>query len=259
VHTYAQTNVQLYNQLRAEGYSKKDRAFVSDAYQFAMRIFAGIYLPSGKPFLDHLVGTASILARLRVPVEVVAAGLLHAAYLHGDFGSVRGVTKAKREQLKRVVGDGVEEYVARYDRLLLTREQISTLDDTLEKPGPVDRYVVLMRLANELEHHLDLGGLYHAHAEQEQREHQRHLQPRGSRLVSLAHKLGFSSLAAEMEKAFQDVAAAEIPLEPRIRCTHGRAYPIVARSYRERFSVVCRRKLMDARLLVSSRIARVRT
>ena len=121
MHAYAQTNVQLFNQLRSEGYSKKDLSFISDTYEFGMRIFAGFYLPSGKPFLDHLVGTASILAWLRAPVEVVAAGLMHAAYLHGDFGSARrGVTEAKREQLRRVVGNEVEEYIARYDRLLLT-------------------------------------------------------------------------------------------------------------------------------------------
>ena len=86
MHAYAQTNVQLFNQLQSEGYSKKDRERVREAYEFAMRLFTSLFLPSGKTFIDHLVGTASILASLHMPVEIVAAGLIHAAYLHGDFG-----------------------------------------------------------------------------------------------------------------------------------------------------------------------------
>ena len=36
MHSYAQTNVQLFNQLRSEGYSKQDRERVREAYVFAM-------------------------------------------------------------------------------------------------------------------------------------------------------------------------------------------------------------------------------
>ena len=243
---YAQTNVQLFNQLRSEAYSEKQRDFIRDAYEFAMRIFSGLYLPSGKPFIDHLVGTASVLVSLNVPVEVVAAGLIHAAYLHGDFGSVKkGISDAKREQVRRAVGAEVEEYIARYDRLLLTPRVISTLDDSLDQLDPVDRYVVLMRLANELEHRLDFGGLYFARGEKQQRGHQRYMQSRWPQLVTLAERLGFSSLAAEMDNVFSDVAAVKLPLEPCIRCKHKGAYLIAPRSYRERLPVRFRRKFSD--------------
>src|SRR5205809_5329802 len=97
MHAYAQTNIQLLNQLRAGGYATAELARIRDVYEFAMLLFTGRYQPCGKPFIDHLVGTASILAFLHRPVEVVAAGLIHAAYVYGDFGSFRsGISDAKR-------------------------------------------------------------------------------------------------------------------------------------------------------------------
>jgi (p)ppGpp synthase/HD superfamily hydrolase len=98
---YAQTNVQLFRQMRSEGYSQDERQLVFESYELGMHLFCGLYLPSGKPFIDHLVGTASILVSLRMSAHIVAAGLLHAAYIHGDFGSARqGITKRKQRMAK---------------------------------------------------------------------------------------------------------------------------------------------------------------
>jgi (p)ppGpp synthase/HD superfamily hydrolase len=248
MHAYAQTNVQLFNQLRSEGYSQKDRERIREAYEFAMRLFTGLFLPSGKTFIDHLVGTASILASLRMPVEVVIAGLIHAAYLHGDFGAIKtGISEEKRRQVRRVVGEEVEDYIARYDRLLLTAQDISSLDGSLDQLGPIDRYVIVMRLANELEHHLDLGGLYFAHGEKQQRGHQRYIvERRGPPLVTLAERLGFSSLARELETVFRNCATVAVPLEPSIRGKSTVAYLVAPNSYRERISVLSRQKLSSA-------------
>jgi (p)ppGpp synthase/HD superfamily hydrolase len=258
MHSYAQTNVQLFNQLQSEGYSGEDRELVRQKYEFAMSLFTGLFLPSGKTFIDHLVGTASILASLHVPVEVVAAGLLHAAYLHGDFGFAKtGISDKKRAELRREVGDEIEEYIARYDRLLMTPHDILLLQDTFDQLGPIDRYVVLMRLANELEHHLDFGGLYFAHGEKKQRGHQRFMESRGPQLVALAERLGFYSLAADLARTLRNVGAVELPLEPCIRCEHTIAYLVAPRSYRQRFSVFSRRKLSEAfrwSLLLPSRV-----
>jgi (p)ppGpp synthase/HD superfamily hydrolase len=246
VHNCAQTNVQLFDQLRSDGYSKPEREYVRDVYAFVMRLFAGLYLPSGKPFIDHLVGTAGVLASLRVPVEVVAAGLIHAAYLHGDFGSVRtGISDSKREQVRRVVGDQAEEYIVRYDRLILTPEAVSSL--YVDRLEPVDRYVLLMRLANELEHSLDLGGFYFVNSETEQRGHRRYTENWLRRLAPLANGLGFPSLAEDIENVLKEIAAVEIPVEPLVRCRHEVAFLVTPRSYRERFTVLCRRKFSEGR------------
>lgn len=152
MHAYAQTNVQLFNQLRVEGYSKKERERVREAYEFAMRLFAGLFLPSGKTFTDHLVGTASILASLHVSADLVIAGLIHAAYLHGNFGGIRkGISVTTRKQVRHAVGEKVEEYVVRCERMPLNWETIAVLRDTLDELGPVDRDVLLMRSIGNLE------------------------------------------------------------------------------------------------------------
>jgi HD domain len=247
MHSYAQTNVQLFNQLRSEGYSKQDRERVREAYEFAMHLFTGLFLPSGKTFIDHLVGTASILASLRMPIEVVTAGLLHAAYLHGDFGGARkAMTETKRKQVKEVVGEQIEEYVARYDRTPLNWKTIAVLRDTVAELGPLDRDVLLMRLANELEHNLDLGPLYYARSEKGQKGHQCHLERFAPIMVDMAGKLGFPSLSAAMATAFNSAISAQCPVEPRVRGNHTTAYFIAPRSYCQRISVLFWRKLSGA-------------
>ena len=70
MHSYARTNIQLFNQLRQEGYSNTDLRSVRDAYELAMVLFTGRFQPSGRPFVTHVVGTASILASLRLPAPV---------------------------------------------------------------------------------------------------------------------------------------------------------------------------------------------
>jgi (p)ppGpp synthase/HD superfamily hydrolase len=246
MHAYAQTNVQLFNQLRSEGYSQADLAFLLKTYEFGLRIFSGIYLASGKPFIEHLVGTTSILASLHAPVEVLAASLIHAAYLHGDFGSAgKGVTKAKRDEIRRVVGEQVENYIARYYRQPIGLKRIAALRDSFDDLDAVDRTVLLMRLANELEHHLDLGSLYFP-SEKQQRGHQKYVESYGPLVVSMAERLGSPSLAAELRATFGKIAAVEPPLEPCVRVSHTNAYLIVPGSYRQYFSVTSRHKLSAA-------------
>ena len=74
---YAQTNIQLYRQLAELGYPSTDVSRVHRGHSLAMKLFTGLFRGSGRPFLAHLVGTASVLASVRVPIEVVTAGLLH--------------------------------------------------------------------------------------------------------------------------------------------------------------------------------------
>lgn len=233
--TYAQTNVQLFNQLEQVGYSKDERQRVFEGYEFGIRIFSGLVLPFGKPFIDHLVGTASILASLRVPTELVVAGLIHAAYLHGDFGGFRtGATRRNRQRVRRVVGEETEAYVVAYHRLLWTSKKILALHDTVDELSATDRDVLLIRLANELEHHLDLGALYFARNETERKGHQRHIGRHGPLMVTMAERLGQSSLAAEMQATFDSIVRYEGNRIPFNRSHRMEAYLVPPQSYRLR-------------------------
>jgi (p)ppGpp synthase/HD superfamily hydrolase len=132
VHSYAQTISQLYRQLQQNGYSVTDMCRIRDAYELAVELFSGYFQSSGKLLIAHVVGTASILASLRLPVEVVAAGLLHNVYWNGDFGDGRrGITEARREQVRGVVGKEVEQYLARFATLRLTPQTVTATRDEL--------------------------------------------------------------------------------------------------------------------------------
>ena len=56
----AQTNLQLQRQLELAGWSLHDRERVGNTYTLAAQLFSGRYRTSGKTFLAHLCGTASI-------------------------------------------------------------------------------------------------------------------------------------------------------------------------------------------------------
>jgi hypothetical protein len=161
VFPYAQTNLQLYRQLAAEGYDAADVETVGRAHEVGLRLFPGTYRGSGKPFLAHLVGTASVLVSLRARVPVVVTGLLHAVYTHGEFGNGwPGMTDVRRAKIRSEVGEEIEDLIARYTRLTWKRSTIPRIRAGLDGMGPVERDVLLVRLANELEDHLDLGILY---------------------------------------------------------------------------------------------------
>ncbi len=208
VGEYAQTNIQLLNQLRLDRYSDSELSYIYDLYQFGMQLFASRFRGSNKPFLAHLVGTASILASLHSSINVVAAGLLHAAYIYGEYGTgVRGMTPEKREQVRSVVGVQTEELIARYTELKWNRRTIPTIYNQIDTLEPIEREVLVIRLANELEDHLDLGVLYCGNAQQ-RREY---IQSSLYLSVDMANQLGFPSLASALSHAFHEVVSAELP------------------------------------------------
>jgi (p)ppGpp synthase/HD superfamily hydrolase len=59
VSAYAQTNIELLNQLRRLGYGEADLVRVRRAYEIALRLFTACFRPSGNTFLAHLVRTAT--------------------------------------------------------------------------------------------------------------------------------------------------------------------------------------------------------
>lgn len=130
-----QTNLQLYRLLMARGESAAALAQVRAGYDLARKLFAGGFRPSHKPFLCHLVGVAGTLVLWREPVEVVTAGLLHSAYLYGDFGGGRrGVTVGRRQLVRDSVGSDAEALVLAYteqDRVVT----LAALRDSLQAGG----------------------------------------------------------------------------------------------------------------------------
>ncbi|TVQ24668.1 MAG: HD domain-containing protein [Leptolyngbya sp. DLM2.Bin15] len=199
MHSFAQTNLQLLHQLQQEPYTAGDRQLVAHGYDLAVSLFAGRFRPAGKTFIAHLVGTASILLTIGASVEVSVAGLLHAAYSEGDFwdGQWRPITTKRQQRVRHAVGDSVEHYIARYTQLDWGREAIATLSTQVDTLSALDRDVLLIRLANELEEYLDYGILYDgAHLRQDYAAAAPYIAP-------LATALGYPRLAQECDRIMQ--------------------------------------------------------
>lgn len=231
---YAQSNIQLFNQLIASDYSENEITCIVDTYKFAMNLFTGIFRSSGKTFLAHLVGTASILVELKAPVEVVSAGLLHAAYASGEFGNgIKGTNQEKRSQVKRVVGQKVEEYI--YTYTLWPEEDRPSISaaDYVNTLTPLEKDVLLIRLANHLEEYLDLGMLYSGHGRQN-----KYIKDENYISVELAQVLGFSSLAAELNTVFNEVYSTTIPSVLANITNHNGSYLLPPKTHQKRLSVV---------------------
>jgi (p)ppGpp synthase/HD superfamily hydrolase len=244
---YAQTNLQLYTQLRRAGYTDSQLALVRAGYDLALGLFTASFRGSGKPLLSHLVGTASILASIGQSPAIVTAGLLHAAYALGDFGDGRfGTTDGKRARVRESVGLEVEDLVARYTAFDWNRNTIPSIRQRVGQLTAVERDVLVIRLANELEDHLDYGVLYCGNGE----SRREYIRSPLNQSVDMARELGLTSLAAALDRAFQETLAAEIPAA--LRNPHDYTYVQPAASHSPRMAVAMRR-FLDER----PRLARV--
>lgn len=108
----------------SENYNQADRELVLRAYRIAEQAHRDQKRASGEPYINHCIAVSIILAEMRVPTPVIAAGILHDTVedtdltlhdLRRDFGDeiarlVDGVTKLT--QLPRVSrGDQHQEEV----------------------------------------------------------------------------------------------------------------------------------------------------
>jgi len=198
--TVAQTNIALYKQMHGAGYGGDALTYIRDCYEFASTLFAGHARATGKPFLAHLVGTASVLVSLRAAPEIVAAGLLHAAYEQGDFGLTRW--RDRRQKVKRAIGNGAEDLVHQYQELGWRPQTIDDVRKRLTELSPLERTLVLLRLANELDDNLDLAMNYCHAAKDGLRDYR-------DAFVEMAVGLGQPALAAALNRVYREAAEAK--------------------------------------------------
>lgn len=222
VRTVAQSNLAFYRQMHEHGYSEEALRLARRAYATASALFTARFRASEKPFLCHLVGTASILAQLEASPVQVAAGLLHAAYQSGDFGGIRrrGSTRRNRAFLRTRVGREVEDGVLRYGQMRWDPTSIARLAERIDALSAPERETVVLRLANELEDHLDLAMSYCAGS-------RARIDAALPRFAPMARALALPALAAAFETVSEEMRhaawtaslhtgrAGSYPLEPR--------------------------------------------
>ena len=168
-----------------ENYNLADRELIQRAYSFAEEAHRGQKRAAGEPYITHCVAVASILADLRVPPEVVAAGLLHDTVedtktsldkIQRDFGEtiailVDGVTKLtklprvsrgdQQAEESRSGGNGKESKQKGEKPAPLGRRE-DLVSETLRKTFLAmgdDVRVVLIKLADRLHNMRTLGSI----------------------------------------------------------------------------------------------------
>lgn len=201
----AQTNLQLYNQLRREGRSHDDLRLVRTAYELAVTHYSGYFGADRKPFVVHTVGVASILAGLGQPALMVAAGLLHNVYGNGDFGDglYNSATARRRRLVRTAVGEAVEDVVYRFHRLRVRLDPDEGYRQRLVRLAQMDSQVLLLDLADVVEKHVDSSVLYHGDGSWISDPVSRH----AGFLVDIARQAGQPALAAMLAQGFAEVAA----------------------------------------------------
>ncbi len=191
-------------------YTEFDRDIVRRAYETAAEAHAEQKRQSGEPYINHCVAVASILSDMRMPSDVVAAGLLHDTVedtpltldnLRLKFGDVitnlvDGVTKL--DSLPRVSRSDLFNDVD--ESLPLTDEQVSKRKkqlaiEALRKTFLAmneDVRVVLIKLADRVHNMRTLG---HTKPEKQKRIAQETLDI----YAPLANRLGIWQIKWELE------------------------------------------------------------
>ncbi len=198
-----QTRSDLLDSAIERGYDRNELALIANAYHVAHLLMDGGYRPCGRPFIAHLVGCASVLVRFGFRSEVVAAGLLHAAYSHcpthrdGPAGAVNAVCT--------LLG-GQESAVERRVRAYTLREAGGRPGD-VDVPAPrsglsvFDAELVSIAAANEIDMHLSGEVRYSGRSDV----------GRSAILAQIGHVsevLGVPGLEASLRRAQRDTDAA---------------------------------------------------
>ena len=159
----AQTNLELYAQAIALGTEQSERRRLADAYLFALRQVFPLVRGSGKPFISHLVGTASLVMESGCPDDWVIAALLHALYQR-RVPFIGGLSpESRRPLIARRFGEAVDNLVHGYTTF--ESQNLAALTPELVKADPD---VVTLRMADELEDLCGYGPALHGSASRDE-------------------------------------------------------------------------------------------
>ena len=209
MESVAQTNIQLYNQLRHQGRSPDELALVKRCYQLAVSLYSGHFQADGKPFVAHVTGVASIVAQLGLPAEIVGAACIHNVYGNGDFGDglSHTATPRRRQIVREAVGTDVEGCIHRFMALRLTKTSILDISARLDDLDERDRNLIAMDLADILEKYVDHGLLYYGDNHWVTDIVDNH----GKLLIEIAERVGHPQLGEALRESFAASAIESVP------------------------------------------------
>jgi nucleoside-diphosphate-sugar epimerase len=222
VRDFAVTYPQLVHQAIAAGLDEQDLRGLRDVFAVAQRYFDGLYRAGGQPFICHMVRTASIVLAEGQPLPLVEAALVHATYdAHRYEHSTRPWPgPLLRKRLRRDVGIDVEQIVwafheADWERIGAPEVQLRELP----RASSMVRSALALRVANDLENHMDLALVYRTG-----RRFRERIESDGSTIVQVASRLGMTTLAEELSAVFKE--SLEETLPGAVRWDRSRGYEL---------------------------------
>lgn len=217
MRSYAQTYPQLINQALSAGWEGESLLALRHTHEFAADAVNGMYRASGARFLDHLTRTASIVLAQGSALPIVLAAHLHAnEILHMFPGSrTRPPTWIRRKRVRELIGEEAETLTHAYPQVPWTSPAaIEAHRAGLGAASTMQRNLILLRLANELEDYLDDATLFSRERELEA------ALVHGEATAGLARALGHGQLADELVEALPTRAS----LQEDLVLEHGSSF-----------------------------------
>lgn len=251
---YSTTSLQLFNQLMDLDYKERDLKIIYKSYEVAKELCSCLHRPSGNTHISHLIGTSSILASLRIPIEICAAGLLHSVYTHGDFGDGENKIKDwKRTYIRNQVGKEIEEYVAAYAELdWFGKNTIPRINKNIDNFSNFEKDVFLIRIADALEEFCDFGNLYVPNPKGRIKYFQKIIPD----LVEISKEIGFPSLGIELEKALIQHQNKIIP--EFLRSSNNNVYIVPPMNCRKKMNVAFVQNIRKKKKYIKVRIKKLK-
>jgi hypothetical protein len=144
-----QTITGLLELAHLRGYTADDLAQIKKAHWVALILSSGGYRPCGRPFINHLIGTASVLVHFGFETRVVIGALLHACYTHAP--RMRGGAQETVDTVARWLGGAgttVDRMVRGYTVRSSRWKQLSDLDNWSDVATMDDIDVAVIAMAN---------------------------------------------------------------------------------------------------------------
>jgi len=140
----------------------EDLTALQEAYDFAVQIYTGRHRLSGLPYLDHALAVTGILARLKLDLNTVVAGLLHGALKEPAFIAEKELQKKFGDDVTRIVKGVTKITSVHFDsRLAYQAENIRRMLLAMSD----DIRVLILKLADRLH---DMQSLQYVPPEKQQ-------------------------------------------------------------------------------------------
>lgn len=149
-----QSRADLLDLAQAVGYQPDELNTLIDSVARAQLFANAGYRPCGRPFLNHLIGTAGVLVRYGFRVDIVAAALLHAAYTHCP--PMQGGARAAVTQVEGLLagkGSRIERRVRAYTQRERTGASL-VVNASASANSVFDAEILMIVAANEIDMHL---------------------------------------------------------------------------------------------------------